>query len=421
MHLEEWHSIKSSFESNLIGKEEQERIQMQIWNQRESLYRFLMDWIPNDLLGEFLNEFLVKRYPDEILKNEGAFDPLIPMRFWSNYLAQFEFEDPRVHRVCDKLSKEMTIFDQLTADKRSIVTFDTTENEDGSNKVWIMDSDMFDRFMAYEKSDQQDNFVYIISGSAFRSGDHDFLLAFNCSVLWDHWILSVAYQMYIEGKRVVTNNQLMNRLSRLIDHSFRNNVNNILHHYSSIIEKSDLPQENFQELILELLNQYFDNFRTNEPGRPSTARSKRRSSNNFEDSNNDHYVKSLLEYLGIQGGRGRKVPLDEMGNPMTGGGRGFKVFLRKRVNELEKMGLIESVGRGFTISPQGIEVWRHRPIMGVNSYLVPLSLDKLRESVHYYSNQNPEAAKETIIHAAIKVELQDAKILNYRDIYNIFI
>lgn len=420
VHLEEWRAIKSSFEYNLIGEEEQERIQTQIWNQRESLYRFLIDWIPNDSLDEFLNEFLVRMYTDEILKNEGAFNPLIPMRFWGNYLAQFDFEDPLVHRVCERMSKEMAKFDQLTANKRSIVTFDTTENEDGLSKVWIMDPEMFDQFMAYEKSDQQDNFVYVIPGSAFQSGEHDFLIAFNCCVLWNHWILSVAYQIFAEGKKVATNNQLMNRLSRLIFHNFHMSTNDLLLHYDSIIENPDFLQENFQEVILVLLNQYFDNFRTNEPGRPSVARSKRQDSNGFE-IRDDLYVKSLLKFLGNQGGRGRRAPLDELGNPSTGAGRGFKGFLRKRVNELVKMGLIESVGKGFAITSKGIDVWRHRPMMGVNSYLVPLSLDKLRERIQHYSNKNPNAAKENLIHAAIKFELPGAKILNHRDIYKFII
>ena len=152
----------------------------------------------------------------------------------------------------------------------------------------------------------------------------------------------------------------MNRLSRLISFYLQTVIMENLRQSEELIENPFHPAEDIQGKVLQLLNNHFDHFRTNEPGRPSVARSNRRGLNRNEGPD-DFYVKSLLESLGKQGGIGRIVPLDENGNPDTSSGRGFKGFLRKRVNEMVSMGFLNSIGKGFSIK-EGSEVWNHRPI-----------------------------------------------------------
>jgi len=417
-HLEEWRAIKLSFDYGLLGEDVQNKLQRQIWDSRESIIRLLIDWIPNEVLGDFLNEFLVKRYFDEMLKDEGAADPFIPIRFWGHYLAQLNFEDPRIHCVCERLLKEIEKFELLTADKRAIVTFDTENDEEGLCKVWTMDKTMFNRFMAYEKSNREDTFVYVIPRSIFRSGGNEFIVVFYCQVVWYQWILSVAHQINFEGKKMVTYNQLMNRLSQLISFYLQTAIKENLRQFKELIENPFHPAEDIQGEVLQLLNNHFDHFRTNEPGRPSVARSKRRGLNR-NGGPDDLYVKSLLEFLGEQGGIGRKVPLDEKGNPATGSGRGFKGFLRKRVNEMVSLGFLNSVGKGFSISKEGSEVWNHRPMLGVDSLIVPMALDKICERVDKYSLKFPNASKNNIVRAVFEIEMPGARILNNMDIFNI--
>jgi len=243
-------------------------------------------------------------------------------------------------------------------------------------------------------------------------------VVFYCQVVWYQWILSVAHQINFEGKKMVTYNQLMNRLSQLISFYLQTAIKENLRQFEELVENPFHPAEDIQGKVLELLNNHFDHFRTNEPGRPSVARSKRRGLNKYE-SPDDFYVKSLLEFLGEQGGIGRKVPLDEKGNPATGSGRGFKGFLRKRVNEMVSLGFLNSVGKGFSISKEGSEVWNHRPMLGVDSLIVPMALDKICERVDKYSLKFPNASKNNIVRAVFEIEMPGARILNNMDIFNI--
>ena len=445
-HLNEWKGIDTAVEYGLIREDVKIRLQSQLWEDRQEIVNFLLEWLPNDKLGEFLEQLFVNRYMENTVRNEGAINPLIPTRYWKTYLSQMVFEDPQIERARKKLMKDLSDFDMLTESKCSIVT---GVGIDGvlRYKVWTMDQRFLNHLMAYEQSEDRNTFVYIIPSTKFESGGHNFVMPFYCQVHWPHWILSVAFQLHIEGKKVVTYNQLMNRAFQYITHDLRYSIvpqleNQMLSFLESeiedLLEDSTYPSElhkiqYLEELIKQkadnsgtdyrglantirqLMNSHFDSYRTNEPGRPSQKRTRTSEEDAFE-SDEEYEIAKYLEYLGRLGGRGRKAPIDRLGHTDLGQGRGFKGFLRKRVNQLIEWGFLEPKGRGFIISEDGLVVQKHRSMIGMTCFIAPMWYDRLPNSFRRYSEKYPERSEEEILQAILMMAIPDAHILNLKEV-----
>lgn len=412
-HLHEWQGIDTALEYGLIDDEVKTKLQSQIWDGNEELIRFLLRWIPNDKLGEFLEHLFVDSYPDELTDRNGRKDPLAPMSFWGPYISQLEFEDKDIERLRQRLERDLASFSQLTASKRSIVRMDLKDDHLRINN-WMMKPEQYDNLMVYDNLDDTASFAYVIPGSIFEQDSNKFVKVFYCSIQWHQWIMNVAYMRYCEGKRPVSYNHLMNTASQYISWHIQNHL---LQNTASDINVENNPNrliEHLDKTILQLLNEYFDHYRTNIPGRPSVKRKEA-----VEDEieiYDDKEITSFIEFLERRGRKGRKVPIDKLGNPDPGEGRGFKGFLRKRINELVKMGFVDPVGRRFTISEEGLDVYRHRNLPGITNVIAYTSFDRMKSGLEYNIKNHPERSEEDVLRAIMNVEYPNAVSLNIKQI-----
>ncbi len=412
-HLQEWRSIKAALDSEFIDNEVRDDLQRQIWSGREAMMRFLLDWIPTDKMGEFLNAMFVGKYLDLAVTGEGGVDPLVPLSFLRPYLSQLTFEDPEVEKTRLKLINELSRLQELTSAKRSVMTFKPSDDLEAPwYSVWQMDKEMLGNLLTYQHSEDQSLFIYVLPHSQYQASGVAAIRPFFCLIDWLHWILSVAMQVRMDSGKSVTYNQLMNRAIQYIAYEIQDDI---IEQYGRMKEKIDDPSfstEKFQETVLRLMNEYFDNYRTNEPGRPSSERSQRVLDTNASFTE-DKQITLDLGYLGRLGGKGRKVPLDERKNPDRGSGRGFKAYLRRRVNTLISMGFLEQRGRGFVITDKGMEVERHRGELGVMPAISPsLSLHWLSEGIALYSKRYPKLPRDVILRAILRRIYPKAVFLN---------
>lgn len=408
-HLHEWQGIDTALEYGLIDDEVKTKLQSQIWDDNEELIRFLLRWIPNDKLGEFLGHLFVDSYPDELTDRNGRKDPLAPMSFWGPYISQLEFEDKDIERLRQRLERDLASFSQLTASKRSIVRMDIKDDHLRINN-WMMKPEQYDNLMAYDNLDDTASFAYVIPGSIFEQEGNKFVKVFYCSIQWHQWIMNVAYMRHYEGKRPVGYNHLMNTASQYISWHIRDhllpdpeNDRNLENNQNRMIKYLD-------KTILQLMNEYFDHYRTNMPGRPSAKRK-----GAVEDEIDVYYDKeiaSFIEFLEQRGRKGREVPIDKLGNPDPGEGRGFKGFLRKRINELIKMDFLDPVGKGFTISEEGLDVHRHRNLPGITNVIAYTSFDQIESDLRRNIQKHPESPEDEILRSIMIADFPDAAVLN---------
>jgi hypothetical protein len=174
--------------------------------------------------------------------------------------------------------------------------------------------------------------------------------------------------------------------------------------------------EPFESAIARYMGEYFDHYRINRPGRPLLS-TKDKPVDMSKDFMGDRETTLAIESLNRGGGKGREVPSDDRGIPSSGEGRGFKSHLRKRVNELVKLGILETAGKGFTISKMGLEMTRFYGVLsGITPLLQNLSLDWLRSGMTYYAGRYPGVGERDILKIMLNRQYPAASFLNIDDV-----
>lgn len=412
-HLYEWHAIRTAVEYNLIDEALKTKLQNQVWDEKESLIAFMLEWLPGDKHAEFLASLFSDKYLDEGLKKRGEVDPLAPTKFLGPYLDMLRLYDRGAEKVRKRLVRDLTKFQELTGSKRSIVRFPAgkSEDDDLAYGIWSMEPLDFDHLMAYEHSEYHTTFVYVVPASTYEVEEHTFIKPLYCDIAWYDWILYSALDAHLAGRKSVSFNYMMNLGYRHVSFIILSSIVAQLQGHKEMMEDPAYSPEQFQKTILKLMGNYFDHCRTNRPGRP-----KKVDNDEYERQDKvfrpDKETTLEIEYFERMGGRGRKVPMDEDGEPYPGKGRGFKTHLRRRVNELVKLGLLNTSGRNFKVSDKGFEVARYGIPMGVTLVTHDLSLDWLRSGMKYYSKRYPMVSERSILAIMLNRSYPNAAFLN---------